>query len=300
MSIRTGAKLAAAVAVAAVSFSSAASAAPTVAITSPVDGAVVSRADETMLVTGTSTFGAPVAAERTFFLRGSGCGATEAFWLSTKEGEDEYDGCGSIGGVPFNEAFYQLLGSEPNSFTAEDGVPVMLDASKDVAGTIRAESWTGDGTPGAGQVVVDVALYGLDAANRTVALGSASFTAVNTGADGVQVPFTFDVPDTADRVVVRSLTIDVAVRGANYNSSNLGLSGDSKFTLPIYDAGTVLVAGDSAAFAATRTATAIVAEDGTWTAEIPIPAVGSRKVYARAIQSGVRTDATPVTITVVA
>jgi hypothetical protein len=271
--------------------------APTISITSPTSGSTFSRAFfETIPVTGTAGFDAPVAADRTFYLRGSGCGATEVFWLSVESGTDEYDGCGIIGGLPAQEVF-----QEASVFPSQDGLPVLLDASKNVTGQIRAESWFGDGTPGVGQVQIDVDLSGTKTTNQNVAIGSAAVEALNTAADGVNVAFSIDIPANLDRVALKALTFQVLIHGANYNSGNLGLSGDSKFTLPIFDPGRVDVSSDSASFSASKTVQATVDSNGTWTAEVVTPSVGtSRKIYARAVQAGVTTNAAPVSIVVTA
>lgn len=181
--------------------------------------------------------GEMVPADSTFYLRGSGCGATEQFWLSNESGTDEYDGCGIIGGLPLNEVIHQVDGPTPNAFTTreegeEDGIPVVLDASRNVTGTIRAESWLGDGIPGVGQVIVEVDLFGVTATGDSVAIGSASVESMNTGADSANAAFTIDVPDAANLAELVELTLNVEVHGVNWNSGNLGLSGDSKFTLP--------------------------------------------------------------------
>lgn len=270
--------------------------APTISITSPAAGASFSRSIyDTIPVSGIATFGEPVAEDRTFYLRGTGCGATEDFWLSTLSGTDEYDGCGIIGGLPAQEFFM-----EPSIFPSRDGLPVLLDASKDVTGTIRAESWFGDGIPGVGQVTVEVSLSGTKSNNQGVTIGQDTLEAVNTGADGVQLPFTFDIAANLDKAPLKDLTFSVLIHGANYNSGNLGLSGDSKFTLPIFDPGRVDVSSDSATFSASKTVQATFNANGTWKAEVVVPNTGSRKIYARAVQAGVTTDATPVSITVTA
>ena len=274
----------------------AAQADPSIAITSPTPGATVSRANGTMAVTGTSAFDAPIPAQETFYLRGSGCGATESFWLSTTTGADEYDGCGAVGGVPANEVFYQL-GGAPMTFSAQDGVPIMVDASRDLTGTIRAESWTGPNTPGIGQVLLDVSLTGSTDAGDSYVLGSGTFQAVNTATDGVQFPFTFNIGDEVQGAKLSDLTMSVEIHGANWNSSNLGLEGASKFTLPMFDTGKVEVS-DSAAFTAARRYRAGIASNGTWIAEIPVPSLGNRAIYARAVQGSVTTFADPVPITV--
>jgi hypothetical protein len=274
----------------------AAQAAPSIAITSPAAGSTVSRANGTMTVMGTSAFDAALPAQETYYLRGSGCGATESFWLSTTTGADEYDGCGTIGGLPANEVLFQA-GGNPMTFSAQDGVPVVVDASRDVTGTIRAESWTGPGTPGVGQVVVNVSLTGSTDRDSYV-LGSGTFEAVNAAKDGVQFPFTFNLADELQGAQLTDLTLSVEVHGANWNSSNLGLEGASKFTLPMFDTGRVEVS-DSAVFTAARRVRATIGSGGTWAAEIPVPTAGARTIYARAVQGSSTTDATPVPITVV-
>ncbi|MGH2709730.1 MAG: hypothetical protein ACRDH9_00795 [Actinomycetota bacterium] len=270
--------------------------APTISIGSPSGGTSFSRAVwETIPVSGLASFDVAPATDRTFYLRGEGCGATEEFWLSVESGTDGYDGCGIIGGLPLNEA----IGSA-SAFESRDGVPLLLDASKNVTGQIRAESWFGDGTPGVGLVSVDVTLTGRKTTNQSVTIGTDTLEGTNTGADGVNIPFTFDIPANLDLVALKAVTIDVLVRGANYNSSNLGLSGDSHFTLPIFDPGRVDVSSDSATFSAAKTVQATVEANGTWSAEILVPNTGSRKIYARAVQAGVTTNAAPVSITVTA
>lgn len=188
-----------------------------------------------LTTTGALAEGELVASDRTFFLRGEGCGATEEFYLSAKSGTDGYDGCGAVGGVPFQEVIHQVDGASPDTFSSRDGVPVTLDAARDITGEIRGESWFGSlvPVPGVGQVVVDVTVHGIDSANKTVMIGSASEAVINDGKAGVQVPFTIDIPDGQNQVELKSLSIDVEVHGVNYNSGNLGLEGDSKFLLPI-------------------------------------------------------------------
>jgi hypothetical protein len=270
--------------------------APTISITNPAGGSSFSKAAfDTISVSGTSSFDVAPAEDRVMYLRGTGCGATAVLWISTETADDEYDGCGSQAGLPTREVLGGTL-----SFTSRDGVPVLLDASKNLTGQVRGESWVGPGTPGVGQVKADVSITGVKSNNQSVAIGSGTFETLNTGTDGVNIPFTFDIAANLDRVYIKSLTVDVLIHGVNWNSGNLGLSGDSKFTLPIFDPGHIDVSGDSATFAAAKTAQAVLNSDGTWSAEVPTPNVGSRKIYARAVQAGVTTNATPVSITITA
>lgn len=196
-----------------------------------------------LLVLGLTTAGASaegelVASDRAFYLRGEGCGATAVLYLSYRNGADGYDGCGSVGGVPFQELIHQVDGPRPKTFSTrgeKDGVPVTLDGTRDITGQIRGESWFSGllPVPGVGQVVVDVTVYGIDSANKVVTLGSATEEAINTGHEGVQVPFTIDIDDALSGVELKSLSIDLELHGANYNSGNIGLEGDSNFNLPI-------------------------------------------------------------------
>ena len=112
-------------------------------------------------------------------------------------------------------------------------MPLILDASKDVAGVVRAESWFGATPPGVGQVIADVSLSGINSANQFVALGATTVEVLNTGAEGVELAFSFDLPDLVEGMQLKGLTFDVEIHGVNWNSGNLGLEGDSRFTLPI-------------------------------------------------------------------
>ena len=78
--------------------------------------------------------------EDTFYLRGEGCGATENLYLDDRSAVDEYDGCGTIGGLPVNEA----IGAE-DSLSTTKAYDLILDGDGQVEVVIRAESWVGDG-----------------------------------------------------------------------------------------------------------------------------------------------------------
>jgi hypothetical protein len=189
-----------------------------------------------LTATGAFAEGELVAGDRAFYLRGEGCGAEEQLYLSTKQGPDGYDGCGTVGGLPINEVNHQRGVQAPKTFTSKDGVPATLDATRDITGEIRAESWIASLTEavgGVGQVAVEVTIHGIDSAGQAVAIGSASESAMVTNEAGTQLPFTIDIPDELNELVLSKLTIDVAIHGANFNQNNLGLEGDSHFTLPI-------------------------------------------------------------------
>lgn len=179
--------------------------------------------------------GAPVEDQEQFFLRGEGCGATEDPYLSTMSGDDGLDGCGGIGGLPFNEIFNAAGVDVSTDFTTRDGVPVVVDATRNLTGQVQAEQWVGN-TVSAGQVVVEVEISGLqEGSSVRVTLGTFTDEAIVTPLDGDGIVFEFDldIPDNVSTTPFRQLTVNVVVRGVNQNNSNLGLSGDSYIDLPI-------------------------------------------------------------------
>jgi hypothetical protein len=197
-----------------------------------------------VVLLATSGSAAVVQEDAKLFLRQNGCGtAQEAGRLSLESGapnKDLNDGCGTIGGIPLAEAFRTATGENlpPVTFTtgAGDGVPLILDAAKDVVGQISTRTWTG--TPGGvGEVVVDLELTGTfknaKGQNRSETLGAGTFTAMAAPtATFHAVPFRFDVPDAFQGVTFNELVLSVATRGANLNASARALNGRSFLTVP--------------------------------------------------------------------
>ena len=169
----------------------------------------------------------------TFFLRQEGCGAEqEAGRLEPKAGGDGATGCGTIGGLPFNE----LMGSAEPFSTNGKGLPINLDASRKVTGQLAAGSWIGNGAGGAGSVEFDVSLVGTTVSGAKVDFGSTTVSgSASPGQDVVLVPFELSVP--AGNTVVRSLVLEVLQRGANLGMSAQQLDGDSYVVLPTRAAG---------------------------------------------------------------
>ncbi|MFP5371389.1 MAG: hypothetical protein ACLGI3_11670, partial [Actinomycetes bacterium] len=162
------------------------------------------------LLAATSASAAVEESETRLFLSAEGCGATqEPGTLSVEKNPDAgSDGCGSIGGLPFDEVFHQLDAASPMDFTTTsgDGVPLTLDPDRDATGVFATRSWTG-GAGAVGEVTVDLVLNASyrDDTNRprSLALGSGTFTVTGSPTSVVtSVPFTFDLPDTAaDKVL---------------------------------------------------------------------------------------------------
>ena len=167
----------------------------------------------------------------TFFLRQEGCGAEQAPGrLEPKGGGDGATGCGTIGGLPFNE----VAGSPKPFSTSGKGLPINLAPAGKVTGQLAAGSWYGVGAGGVGEVAFDVALVGTDAKGEKVDFGSDTFTAMaGPGEDVVLVPFELAIPTRSSSAAIKSLTLEIVQRGANVGMSAQQLDGDSYVVLPL-------------------------------------------------------------------
>ena len=174
---------------------------------------------------------APKTTDRssTFYLAQEGCGATaEAGRLLPKATTSGATGCGTIGGLPIDEA----IGGEAEPFaTTGKGLPVKLDATKKITGQLAASSWIGFGA-GAGEIAFDVSLTGVDVTGKTVDFGETVATGAITPGEQVAVaPFELTIPGTASKPF-KSFTLNVFQRGANIGYSAKQLDGESYLVLP--------------------------------------------------------------------
>ena len=178
---------------------------------------------------------APVEGDSRFVLRMDDCG--EAGRLSIVAGTDDgAHGC-SWTGLPFDEVFYDVYGEvlDALDYSTEDGMPLVLDARRDVSGVISSVSIGPAGR--VGEVVVDVVLSGTRAgANgrpQTVELGVGTFSAQAViTSKTTRVPFTLDVPDEQSGVTFSSLQLTANIRGKNVNASGQSLNGTSYLDVP--------------------------------------------------------------------
>lgn len=173
----------------------------------------------------------------TFFLVQDGCGAeTGPGRLEVKKLESDSAGCGTVGGLPFNEVLHQVEGVEPDSFdTVGKGLPITLDATKKLTGQVSALSWFAGLVPtgGVGRVEFDVAATARTAAGTTVDFGSTTVSAMGAPAqDVVQVPFSLTPPATANGAKITSLSLLVSLRGANAGYSAYAFGGESYVVVP--------------------------------------------------------------------
>ena len=285
--------LVAAVAVTAVAYAGGLSA----TITSPATGSTISRqATPTMTVTGTAKF-TPVNQTNTkLYLRRDGCGtATDNPHLSVTAGApDGGDGCGFIGGNGIaSEAAPGLFSTD---YPTTDGMPVMLDATRQITGTFDLQN----DTAGVGQVTLDFQLEALVGGNGVVVGTDTETALVDPTTSDYPVAFHIAVPAGLDQTTISGLDLHVFLHGAYSDSGYTGLSGKSFMTVPGYSASpsrSVQLSLDSATFANPITAT-LDPTLTSYTATIGTPAVGSHVLYARAVQGTNKSAATSSTFTV--
>lgn len=168
-----------------------------------------------------------------FYLRANGCGATqEAGRLDPKSGADTSDGCGTIGGLPVDEAIARAEGAVFDDYdTGKAGIPVKLDSTRKVTGQISVASWFGAG--GAGEIAVDLVLTARTTAGKTIDFGTVTVTKTTASADAVvSFPFTFNVPASGKNATLSHITLSVAQRGANIGYSGKSLNGTSYLVMP--------------------------------------------------------------------
>lgn len=170
----------------------------------------------------------------TFFLRQEGCGATaEAGRLDPKSSADGATGCGTIGGLPFDEALAQLGESEGDAYTTTGkGLPIKLNGAKKITGQVAAESWIGLGA-GAGSVTFDISLAGTNAKGKGIDFGSTTVTgSIKPGENVILVPFELTIPASAVGTPIKSLALTVFQHGMNFGFSAKHFDGDAYIVLP--------------------------------------------------------------------
>lgn len=149
----------------------------------------------------------PVAVD--FFLRGPDCSAP-VLGLSVL---DE-PGDGTCGGAEHGtvNGVSQLAGQPMASQTwaAYDGLPLKLDASQPVTGTLYAVSFVG---PSAGPATVDVVIAATVGGNQ-VEVGTATVDyLVTPGVAASEIAFEIDVPDLLNKKKITGLQMTTTSRG---------------------------------------------------------------------------------------
>jgi hypothetical protein len=285
-------------------------AAPELAITSPEDGATISRgAQPSIEIGGQVQFEEPEALTRRWFVRRDACGgeAAQNERLSIVQGVDGGSGCGYIppGWAALSEVFAAL--GEEGAFAAvhpaEDGIPFTLDASEPITGTVVISSYRGLAENpfgvAAGMATVTVEMLA-DTPTGQVSLGSDSeeYTVLPTEPEHT-FNFSFDSPAAQDKKDFLGLSMKIDVRGPAAIHGYLQMSGASFVDVPIWTASfdrKVETGVDNGPFSSTGVT---LSEDFTsFSRIITTPLPGTRTIKARARQ-GTQVSATDtVTITV--
>lgn len=177
------------------------------------------------------------ATSSSFFLVQDGCGAdTGPGRLEIKKLESDSPGCGTIGGVPFDEAFAQLGDPIVDSFdTVGKGLPIVLDATKKVTGQVSAEGWYEGLVPvgGVGTVEADISVVASTLSGASVDFGTTTVSAMGApGQSVVSLPFTLTAPATANGQKIKSISMSVSLHGANIGYSAYKFGGDSFLVIP--------------------------------------------------------------------
>lgn len=261
-------------------------AAPGTTITSPSAGQRISaRHNAYVAVAGSAAFTTPAQQATRFYLRRDGCGtANDNPHLSVTSGTDAGDGCGlvltvvGVGGTVDQGAFVD--------YPSSDGMPLTLDGSRSVTGTIDLESIaiTDPLAAGTGLLTVTVDLEALYGGNG-VAVGSDSETVLVTPTQ-TQYPVAFTIQPNGglDRADLSGLDLRVHVSGPYAFNGFIGNSGKSWVDVPAWSASfdqSVQVSLDDPAFA---TSVPARLAGTSWSVAIPTPAVGRHTLYARATQ----------------
>ena len=271
---------------AAVTAAVASAAGPPTTITSPTAGQKISlRHTPYTAIAGTTSFVAPSASTTRFYLRRDGCGTTnDNPHLSVISGTDGGDGCGlvltivGIGGTADQAASVD--------YPSTDGMPLTLDTSRAVTGTIDLESFgiTDPVAAGTGLVTVSVSLEALDQGNG-VSVGSDSENVLITPTQtDYPVPFTIQANGSLDKADLSGLDLRVHVEGPYAFSGFIGNSGKSWLDVPAWSASfnqSVRVSLDDPTF--TNPVPARVSGT-TWSLALPTPAVGPHTLYAESTQ----------------
>src|SRR4051794_4180819 len=253
------------------------SATTSVTITTPKAGQSVSlKRNPYLAVAGTVSFAPATAGGTTFYLRRDGCGtASDNPHLSVSSGIDAGDGCGLIltvvgaGGDVDQGAFVD--------YPSQDGMPLTLDASRTVTGTIDLRSIAlQDQGIAAGLITVDVTMEGLANGNG-VPIGSDSESVLATPtATDYPVAFTIHPNGALDKADLSGVDLRIHIHGPYAFSGFVGNSGSSFVTLPSYAASltrSVQVALDDPTLA-NPVAARIDGSGAGWSVALTTPAAG--------------------------
>lgn len=263
---------------------------PVLTVTTPAEGATISRASGTGLdVTGTAVFDEVQTSTRTFYARRAACGGTAdpGLRLELEHGPEAGDGCGNLVGA---------VSETTTAFPAAAGLPLTVDAGK-IAGQVTLRSWQGINNPvvaaGVGQQTVTLTVT---AGDETLVTSTQDYL-VTPDKPVYVLPFESEIAPNLVGRTFEDLTLTVTVASGSLLHGFIATAGKTWVTVPVGNAPRVDVSVDDATFV-TKTVKAQLNADGSWAARLPTPTSGPHKIHVRSLQDGLTTTAAPVNITV--
>jgi hypothetical protein len=183
----------------------------------------------------------PVQVDTKYFLRADGSDNVpeDNLRLSIEDGADAGNGYGWAEYGLLNEVTTQGDVSEfivSETWPAVDGLPLKLDASKNLTGSLYLTSWNPGGAAGQtlsppGKPTVDISFAG-EIAGEEIDLGSATKTYDLTPTQSVyEVPFEIDLADEVDKKTTVALVMTVTIRGASYQHGSYELDDPASFVV---------------------------------------------------------------------
>jgi hypothetical protein len=256
-----------------------------VTITSPKEGQAFSKKKVPYLpVVGGVSFAAVSPNTSLFYVRRDGCGTSnDNPHLSISTGTDAGSGCGSLingvvgaGGDADAGAFVD--------YPSTDGMPLSLDASRNITGTFDVQGFLG---PAAiGLMEADVSMEAL-VGGQGVAVGSDSESVLlDPTADDNLINFTIRPDATLDKKDLSGIDLRLHLHGPYAFSGFIATNGASFANVPGYTASVnraVLLSLDDPTFATTIPVAINSSNDG-WSVVISTPAVGNHTLYVQSVQ----------------
>lgn len=191
----------------------------------------------------------PVQTDVSYFLHRNTCGeAGDVTSMSTVDEEDGGDGCGALEAGALTEA-YLTSGQTPPStpagstgpdtvvWPATDGIPLVLDATKDVRGEITLQSFRGvtENPTGvsAGQSKLIIVLTGtVDGAVKKIGEATAEYL-VTPDKHTYTVAFTMKPDAALDKATLTTLELNTTLRGTSVLNGFYSLEDPASFiTVP--------------------------------------------------------------------
>lgn len=256
-----------------------------VTITSPREGQTFSKKRVPQLpVTGGVTFAAASANTSLFYVRRDGCGtSSDNPHLSSSTGTDAGSGCGSL----INGVVGAGGDADAGSFTdypSTDGMPLALDASRNITGTFDIQGFVGPAQ--AGVMEADVSMEALVNGNGVPIGSDTEMVVLDPTASDNLVNFTITPSAALDKTDLSGIDLRLHLHGPYVFSGFVATNGLSYVNVPSYTASThksVLLSLDDPTFA-NPIPVAINSTGNGWSVVIPTPAVGKHTLYAESTQ----------------